>query len=61
MPSNSMDIDGDSVVEDIALVLKYQHFSEYSFFRRTLCLSNGARDKISFHMRLGLLLPFDRC
>jgi hypothetical protein len=61
MPSNGMYIDGDSVVEDIALQLKYQYFSEGGFYKRASYSSNDAGGKVSLLMRLGLLLPSERC
>jgi hypothetical protein len=60
MPSNSMYIDGDIVVEDVALELKYQYFSDRGFYRRALHSSNGAKEKDSL-IRLGLLLPSESC
>ena len=61
MRSNSMYIDSGSVVEDIALVLKYNTAPEHGFYRRTLYSSIGARDEFSFIMRLGFLLPSEHC
>jgi hypothetical protein len=50
-----------TVVENVALELKYQYFSERRFYRRASDSSNDAKEKNYLLMRLGLLLPSRRC
>jgi hypothetical protein len=53
MPSNSMLIDDDGVIEDVvALVFKYQYMPEHGCYRRAFYWNNGTRMNPSLLLQL---------
>jgi hypothetical protein len=52
MPSNSMLIDDDGVVEYVALMFKHQYISEHGCYRRAFYWNNGTRMNPSLLLQL---------